>query len=693
MFLLTRVLAALLFLAWACTVFAAAPPDTTPSHNFVWVEHDLPGIYYGEVRAADFNGDGKPDLVLFGVIDNFRETWGPTEDGDRSGRVMVYFNESEPGKIRFKAGPVWKPGDGKCDWLGQGAFGEVHPFDYDADEDVDFVVCGRGKGLVVFTNDGKGNFEPAQISRDDGHMAVGDFNGDGRDDVAHTNMGHGKGEEFYLFYDGKKWQPCGFHFEHNMGLGDLVAGDIDGDGWTDLVVGGNTRVFGSHRAKTVCYSQWNRNLEGRIDADPAFIFSTLGRNGNKDLSQDGMDNGSYDLTDLNQDGHLDVVFAGSHGGFRGDRDQPFWPTPEDPDCNRTWIHYGFLTFIQQPPFDGKHWKAWEFNGGGGGCLRTSCVAAGDLTGDDYPDAVHIGHGTSRPMAPPYDLPRRWADGFEGARCKSKGDRCNLARYVPRVRAFENDGTGALRCVYHDSLIPVDLGAVILADLDGDKRRDLVYCGLTRVVHYNMNVLDRNQKGETILTAIYRNVPLTEPRLVVSPVVESVEVGRERDFRVIYYDGKGGSKDVTDAATVKCANDHVSVSGGKARGVSLGSTMLLTEYQGCKAESLFHVFEHPMKPLKDRREEGLYLSVSPSSISVAPGATRDDFVVTLHDEDGSTQTVEPSRVFACQPDRVSFADGTATAHQAGPAAITFHCQLPSERRAELQAVCYITVVTD
>ena len=274
-----------------------------------------------------------------------------------------------------------------------------------------------------------------------------------------------------------------------------------------------------------------------------------------------------------------------------------------------------------------------------------------------------------------------------------GDRCNLARYVPRVRAFENDGTGALRCVYHDSLIPVDLGAVILADLDGDKRRDLVYCGLTRVVHYNMNVLDRNQKGETILTAIYRNVPLTEPRLVVSPVVESVEVGRERDFRVIYYDGKGGSKDVTDAATVKCANDHVSVSGGKARGVSLGSTMLLTEYQGCKAESLFHVFEHPMKPLKDRREEGLYLSVSPSSISVAPGATRDDFVVTLHDEDGSTQTVEPSRVFACQPDRVSFADGTATAHQAGPAAITFHCQLPSERRAELQAVCYITVVTD
>jgi hypothetical protein len=41
----------------------------------------------------------------------------------------------------------------------------------------------------------------------------------------------------------------------------------------------------------------------------------------------------------------------------------------------------------------------------------------------------------------------------------------------------------------------------------------------------------------------------------------------------------------------------------------------------------------------------------------------------------------------------FADGTATAHKAGPAAITLHYQLPSERRAELQAVCYVTVTAE
>ena len=69
------------------------------------------------------------------------------------------------------------------------------------------------------------------------------------------------------------------------------------------------------------------------------------------------------------------------------------------------------------------------------------------------------------------------------------------------------------------------------------------------------------------------------------------------------------------------------------------------------------------------------------------------VVDNHSEDGSIEAVSPSRVFACQPDRVSCSDGTATAHKAGPATITFHYQLPPERRAELQAVCYVTVVSD
>jgi hypothetical protein len=152
--------------------------------------------------------------------------------------------------------------------------------------------------------------------------------------------------------------------------------------------------------------------------------------------------------------------------------------------------------------------------------------------------------------------------------------------------------------------------------------------------------------------------------------------------------------VTDAASVNCSNDHATFASGKVRGVSLGSTLLLAEYQGCTAESLFHIFDHPIKPLSNQwgteHKGGYYLSVSPSSISLTPGATREGFVVTLHTPDGTAKTVEPTEVFACEPDRVSFSNGTATAHEAGPAAVSFLYQLPREQHARLQAVCYITV---
>jgi hypothetical protein len=411
-----------------------------------------------------------------------------------------------------------------------------------------------------------------------------------------------------------------------------------------------------------------------------------------------MDNGSYDLTDLNRDSHLDLVFSGSHAGFDGDRDRPYWSTPENPDGGRKWIHYDFFTLIQQPPFDGRHWKSWEFNGGGAGCKTTSCVAAADTSGDGYPEVVHIGHSSQRLLPPPYDLPRRRADGFEGARRWPNGGNYYHAKYTPTIRVFQNDGRGGLRFVYHESLIPVDYGNVVWVDLDGDGRRDLVYCGATRIFHTNCSdFLDRNKRDETIHTLIYRNVPLSEPRLVISPVVESVQVGRERDFRVIYHDGSGGCQDVTNVANVASSNDHARVSAGKVAGHSLGSSPVVANYQGLKAYALFHVFEHPIRPLSNRwgteHDGGYYLSVTPSSITLAKGETRDDFVITLHSEDGSTETVAPTRVVTCQPDKVTYSGKTATAANAGPAALAFVYRLPAGQGTDLCAVCYVTVIAD
>ena len=164
-----------------------------------------------------------------------------------------------------------------------------------------------------------------------------------------------------------------------------------------------------------------------------------------------------------------------------------------------------------------------------------------------------------------------------------------------------------------------------------------------------------------------------------------------------WNGAGRSRDVTRTAKITCANDHAGASAGKVRGVSLGSSLIRAEYQGRTAHSLFHVFEHPIKPLSNQWDtehaDGCYLGVSPSSIAMVEGATRDDFEVTLHRANGPPQTVTPTRVIACQPDRVTFSKGTATALRPGPAALGFVYELPDGPRTELRAVCYVWVVTD
>ena len=68
------------------------------------------------------------------------------------------------------------------------------------------------------------------------------------------------------------------------------------------------------------------------------------------------------------------------------------------------------------------------------------------------------------------------------------------------------------------------------------------------------------------------------------------------------------------------------------------------------------------------------------------------MVTLHSENATPQTVSPTRVVACQPDKLPFSQGTATALAAGPAAVGFVYRLPKGEGTDLCAVCYVTVVT-
>ncbi len=218
------------------------------------------------VAVADFNGDGKPDVLEQGT-GTLLVLLG---NGDGTFQAPVSTNSSAS-LLPIAAGDL--NGDGHADVVGV--------FD---------------SNLLVYLGKGDGTFAAAvsySLGAAPETITLGDFNGDGKTDVVASASGSsGPGQEIALLGNGDgTFQPA----VTSIGLylpASTVAGDFNGDGKLDLVIAANAGT-------TVSYA----------------VFLLLG-NGNGTFQAptiafyyDGNAQVGLAVADVNGDGNLDLIFA------------------------------------------------------------------------------------------------------------------------------------------------------------------------------------------------------------------------------------------------------------------------------------------------------------------------------------------------------------------------------------------------
>jgi len=267
--------------------------------------------------------------------------------GCAAGRFGGPAANEQQGAFRFVLAPEGLPEDGA--WKSTPLFA-----DFNGDGFLDLAATSRlGDGAHVWLGDGSGRWrdssEGLKMEKScGGGVAAGDVNNDGNLDLAVAD--HCSGAYVYLGDGEGHWQAAARELYLSLpdndpsvvvgffkGAEDLDLGDVNEDGFLDLVVaasdlGGFTVFFGDGTGTSWQEAEPGDGLPSYRDQEPG------------DEEEGGWAN-QIVLSDINKDGHLDVIASYYYGPsvWLGDGKGNWWPSSEGLDRPLIYGMYRGLT--------------------------------------------------------------------------------------------------------------------------------------------------------------------------------------------------------------------------------------------------------------------------------------------------------------------------------------------------------------